>query len=221
MNIWPGFVDGLATILLVVIFVLLVFLAGQFFLSLRLSGREAQLERLNSQIDELAELLETEQLESKHAKLDLQPVEPKQLIESVIQQHFAQAKLITRYQGTSQSIELDAVRIKLLIKNLLDNALRHTPETAQPVDICSDLSPREWRLSVQDHGEGIPAEHLAHLTEPFYRVDKARQRETGGYGLGLYLCRVIAEAHGGDVVVESTPGQGATFRLWIPVTPSR
>ena len=60
MNIWPGFVDGLATILLVVIFVLLVFLAGQFFLSLRLSGREAQLERLNSQIDELAELLTLE-----------------------------------------------------------------------------------------------------------------------------------------------------------------
>ena len=60
VNIWPGFVDGLATILLVVIFVLLVFLAGQFFLSLRLSGREAQLERLNSQIDELAELLTLE-----------------------------------------------------------------------------------------------------------------------------------------------------------------
>ena len=167
---------------------------------------------------QLAELLETEQLESKHAKLDLQPVEPKQLIESVIQQHFAQAKLITRYQGTSQSIELDAVRIKLLIKNLLDNALRHTPETAQPVDICSDLSPREWRLSVQDHGEGIPAEHLAHLTEPFYRVDKARQRETGGYGLGLYLCRVIAEAHGGELSILSEPGKGTQVTATLPAS---
>jgi signal transduction histidine kinase len=60
-----------------------------------------------------------------------------------------------------------------------------------------------WTLSVSDHGPGIPPQHLRHVTEPFYRADPSRRRETGGYGLGLYLCKAICEAHGGTLELGS------------------
>jgi signal transduction histidine kinase len=166
---------------------------------------------------ELAELLETERLGNRHAKLDLQPVEPGRLIDSVIQQHFSTAAISYTHDNDNLSMDLDAVRIRLLIKNLLDNALRHTPESAPSVQISSRVADRIWHVSVKDHGEGILQEHLPHLTEPFYRVDKARQRETGGYGLGLYLCRVIVEAHGGSLDIQSKPGEGTQVNFSLPI----
>ncbi|MGB5584834.1 MAG: sensor histidine kinase [Gammaproteobacteria bacterium] len=67
------------------------------------------------------------------------------------------------------------------------------------------------------HGSGIEAQHLPHLTEPFYHVDPSRQRDTGGYGLGLYLCRMIAEAHGGQLEIESAVGEGTHVLIRLPV----
>ncbi|PVV07872.1 MAG: hypothetical protein B6D72_17580 [gamma proteobacterium symbiont of Ctena orbiculata] len=166
---------------------------------------------------ELAELLETERLGNRHAKLDLQPLEPGQLIDSVILQHFSTATINCKHANDSLSMDLDGVRIRLLIKNLLENALRHTPDSAPPVELSSRIAERRWRVSVKDYGEGIPQEHLTHLTEPFYRVDKARQRETGGYGLGLYLCRVIVEAHRGSLNIRSRPGEGTRVDFSLPI----
>ncbi|MES9990954.1 MAG: HAMP domain-containing sensor histidine kinase [Candidatus Thiodiazotropha sp.] len=165
---------------------------------------------------ELTELLETERLGNRHAKLDLQQVEPGALIDSVIQQHFSTAAISCQHDDDNLSMELDAVRVRLLIKNLLDNAVRHTQESAPSVEISSRVTEGNWHVSVKDHGEGIPQEHLPHLTEPFYRVDKARQRETGGYGLGLYLCRVIVEAHGGNLEIQSRPGAGTQVNFSLP-----
>jgi signal transduction histidine kinase len=134
----------------------------------------------------------------------------------VIQQHFSTAAISYTHDNDNLSMDLDAVRIRLLIKNLLDNALRHTPASAPPVQISSRIADWIWRVSVKDHGEGIHQEHLPHLTEPFYRVAKARQRETGGYGLGLYLCRVIVEAHGGSLDIRSKPGEGTQVNFSLP-----
>ncbi|MEW8037558.1 MAG: HAMP domain-containing sensor histidine kinase [Candidatus Thiodiazotropha sp.] len=166
---------------------------------------------------ELTELLETERLGNRHAKLDLQPMEPGGLIDSVIRQHFSTAAIDCRHVDDNLHMALDGVRIRLLIKNLLENALRHTPDSAHPVELSSRITARKWRVSVKDHGEGIPQEHLPHLTEPFYRVDKARQRETGGYGLGLYLCRVIVEAHRGSLSIQSKPGEGTRVDFSLPI----
>jgi signal transduction histidine kinase len=166
---------------------------------------------------ELSELLETERLGNRHAKLDLQPFDPSRLIDTVIQQHFSCATIISNHDNDSVTIQLDPVRIRLLIKNLLQNALRHTPESAEPVQLDSQVSDQRWTFSIQDHGEGIPQEHISHLTEPFYRVDKARQRKTGGYGLGLYLCRVIVEAHRGSLRIESEPGMGTRVIVTLPL----
>jgi two-component system sensor histidine kinase SenX3 len=72
-------------------------------------------------------------------------------------------------------------------------------------------------IVVRDHGIGIPSRDLERIFERFYRVDKARSRVTGGTGLGLSIVRHVAQAHGGDVSVESTEGQGSTFRLALPL----
>ena len=73
-----------------------------------------------------------------------------------------------------------------------------------------------YQLSVSDHGSGIPADKIALVTEPFYRVDKARSRKMGGAGLGLSLCQMIAQAHGGSLQIESTVGCGTTITMAWP-----
>ena len=73
-----------------------------------------------------------------------------------------------------------------------------------------------YQLSVSDHGSGIPADKITLVTEPFYRVDKARSRKMGGAGLGLSLCQKIAQAHGGSLQIESTVGSGTTIAMAWP-----
>ena len=73
------------------------------------------------------------------------------------------------------------------------------------------------RISVQDHGPGIPPEHIDNVTEPFYRADPARARATGGIGLGLYLCRRIIEVHGGELSLTSPAGRGTLATVIMPV----
>ncbi|MCU7811852.1 MAG: HAMP domain-containing histidine kinase [Candidatus Thiodiazotropha sp. (ex Notomyrtea botanica)] len=165
---------------------------------------------------ELTELLETERLGSRHARLDCQPVSPIFLIDTVLQKHFDKADIICRHVNDDEMISLDAVRVKLMLRNLLENALRHTPESVDPPVIDSRLTQQKWKLSVVNGGQCIPAEHLPHLTEPFYRADKARQRETGGYGLGLYLCQVIAQAHGGNLAISSDANKETRVTVILP-----
>ena len=70
---------------------------------------------------------------------------------------------------------------------------------------------------MRDHGIGIPTRDLERIFERFYRVDRARSRETGGTGLGLAIVRHVAQAHGGEVTVESREGEGSTFTLYVPL----
>ncbi len=165
----------------------------------------------------IAELLESERLNTGHVALNRGAVDPSELIQEVIDTQFATAAIATRLQSRGQYLALDAARIKLLVRNLLANAIRHTPAGAQPPAIESLVADGAWQLGVADQGPGIAQEHLQHLTEPFYRVDAARARDTGGVGLGLYLCRKIVEAHGGRIRFESAPGRGLSVRISIPL----
>ncbi len=158
------------------------------------------------------ELLEFERLNSRHAALNLAAESPAALALEVIAEHFPQQKIRTELDGGDGYMALDPVRFRLLLRNLLDNALRHTPGHAQAPTLAIQVDEDSWSLSVRDHGPGIPPEHLAHITEPFYRADPSRRRKTGGYGLGLYLCRAIVEAHGGELQIESTEGAGTQVR---------
>ena len=117
------------------------------------------------------------------------------------------------------TLTADADRLKQLVLNLLDNAVKHTPPHGE-VRVALHTQGDHAFLTVSDNGEGIPPQHLPHIFERFYRVDKARSRETGDAGLGLAICRWIAEAHGGTLTARSEIGHGTTFTLSLPLSSS-
>ncbi len=117
----------------------------------------------------------------------------------------------------SEEIRLmgDELRLRQLFLNLVANAVNYTPDGGQ-VEITLAVVDGEAKVTVSDTGIGIPVEHLTHIFDRFYRVDKARNREDGGTGLGLAIVKSLAEAHGGRVEVDSTPGKGTDFMVFLP-----
>jgi len=110
----------------------------------------------------------------------------------------------------------DPRQMRSALVNLLDNAIKYSgPE--QPVEIGGCLVDDRIAFVVRDHGIGIPTRDLERIWERFYRVDRARSRDTGGTGLGLAIVRHVAQAHGGEVTVQSREGEGSTFTLYIPL----
>jgi signal transduction histidine kinase len=165
----------------------------------------------------LSELLESERLSGRHVALDRKAVDPSALLRELVAESFSDASLETDVDCEGTWISLDPMRIRLLVRNLLRNAIRHTQSGRPPPLLASHVDDESWHLSVTDHGPGIAPEHLDRLTEPFYRADPSRQRASGGVGLGLYLCRIIAEAHGGRLEVTSSLEQGTKVSVSLPV----
>jgi signal transduction histidine kinase len=118
-------------------------------------------------------------------------------------------------------VEADGARLVRALSNLLDNARRHTPAGGTVRLGASVETDAGWVvLSVADTGEGITPDVLEHVFERYYRGEGPRTRGTGT-GLGLAIARAVAEAHGGTLSVESTLGDGTTFRLALPLSPAR
>ena len=123
-----------------------------------------------------------------------------------------QQRLEVSLDGPPTSIHTDTVRLEQILVNLLSNAIRHSPERAS-IQVQVELEAERVRFSVIDHGPGVPVEQRDRIFEPFERFDP----ESGhGTGLGLPVSRRLAEALGGSLTVEETPGGGATFTLKIP-----
>jgi two-component system sensor histidine kinase SenX3 len=114
------------------------------------------------------------------------------------------------------TIRGSAQDLGLMLRNLVENAIQYT-RPGGSVDVGLDTENGWARLSVADTGLGIPAREQGRIFERFYRVDRARSRETGGTGLGLSIVRHVAENHGGTVAVSSALGQGSTFTVRLPV----
>jgi two-component system sensor histidine kinase SenX3 len=109
----------------------------------------------------------------------------------------------------------DARQLRSAVVNMLDNAIKYSGPGA-PVEIGACVSTERIAISVRDRGIGIPTRDLERIFERFYRVDRARSRETGGTGLGLSIIRHVAQAHGGEVTVQSREGEGSVFTLYLP-----
>ncbi len=176
---------------------------------------------INHDLDEMEklieELLETERLSNRHHTLHREQVSLSELVRDLIDDQFVNRRIRLQLPDEPVIASIDASRLRLLLKNLLQNALQYTPEDADPPQLRLEPDGDRVVIRVRDFGTGISEQHLPYLTEPFYRVDPARQRETGGYGLGLYLCRMIAEAHGGTLTIDSTPGEGTGVLIEIPL----
>jgi two-component system OmpR family sensor kinase len=121
----------------------------------------------------------------------------------------------------------DEPRLRQVIGNLMSNALTHTPD-GTPIEVLigsGTLDPRvpdsppAATLDVIDHGPGMTPDQAHRVFERFYRADQARTRATGGSGLGLAIVNSLVDAHGGVASVRTTPGQGATFRIALPLAP--
>jgi two-component system phosphate regulon sensor histidine kinase PhoR len=104
------------------------------------------------------------------------------------------------------------------LSNLVGNAIRYTPASGEILVQVTNLSDGRVACSVSDSGPGIAPEHIPRLTERFYRVDRSRSRDTGGTGLGLAIVKHVAQRHGAELKIESTPGKGSTFTITFPVS---
>ncbi len=164
----------------------------------------------------LRDLLEGEKLSQKHIVLDLSKTDVKSLVDGLLQSSFTQTTIVVNVQQNLPEYNLDATRIRLLISNLLSNALRFNREEVGTVSLRIDQKEEGLVIEVEDYGYGVDEKHTQHMTDAFYRVDPSRQRKTGGYGLGLYLCNAIAIAHHGSLEISSVSNQGTVVRVVLP-----
>ncbi|MDA9188228.1 ATP-binding protein [bacterium] len=179
-------------------------------------------QKLREDIDEIdhliGDLIEAERLNDEHTALSAEPVQLAAFVESVVDQYFSyEGGLEIVLPSEDREFVIDKLRIRLLLTNLLNNAIRHGRDKPLRVEVI--FHEASASLVVEDNGEGIGSEHIDQVCEPFYRADSSRQRNTGGFGLGLYLCRLIAQAHGGSLEIDSELGKGTRISIRLMQRP--
>ena len=180
----------------------------------------AEADRLNRLVDDLQEL---SRVEARAYELHIQPVDVSSLMRTVIKRLAYQAEskhIILDFELAPglPPVMADEDRAVQVLTNLTGNALQYTPENGK-VTIAAKRINHEVQVSVRDTGIGIAPEHLSHIFDRFYRVDKSRSRRAGGgSGIGLTIARALVEAHGGRIWAESAgDGLGCTFTLTLPI----
>ncbi len=183
-------------------------------------------EQLKNETERLAklitDLLDLARLESEEGVQNPGPVDIRSVL-MVVLAHLrppARRKNITLSWKRSGGVDLYTVRgdetqLTSMFSNLVENAVKYTPPGGR-VEVRGEPDENGVLVRVSDTGIGIPEKNLARIFERFYRVDKARSKETGGTGLGLSIVRHVVENHGGRVTVQSTPGEGSTFTVYLP-----
>lgn len=168
------------------------------------------------------DLLDLAQLEGDSYPLTMEPIVFAQLIHDVLDQmaFVADKKSITFKRTLEEDCIVygDSDRLQQVIRNLLDNAIHYTP-SGKSISIELQVHQSVAELRVIDEGNGIPKEDLPHVSERFYRVNKARTRKDGGSGLGLAIVYQIIKKHHGTFDIQSDPGFGTTAIIQLPNTP--
>ena len=179
--------------------------------------REAR--RLQTLVSDLMSLsrIEAEKHDRPSQKVDLAKLVPKAAKEAGSPKQKSRIKL--KIPDVEMTVRGDSQQLEQLVRNLVDNALKYASQS-EPVDVALRREEDRAVLSVTDHGEGIAAEHIPHLTRRFYRTDPGRSRAAGGTGLGLAIVKHIVERHRGRLNIESQAGVGTTVTVRIPMVAS-
>ncbi|MFM1779505.1 MAG: hypothetical protein RIS51_650 [Actinomycetota bacterium] len=183
-----------------------------------MSRIESEAIRMSGLVESLLTLTRMDELEN----LKFEKVSLNELIQSVTKDAaVANPKLKFEVEANQEvSIEADANRIQQVLVNLLSNAARFAPAKSS-IEIKLEEKSGQVRISVVDHGEGIPEPYREKVFDRFFRADNSRNRETGGSGLGLAIAKSIVTSHSGRIWVEGTPGGGATFVVELPKIQSK
>jgi len=177
---------------------------------------QADLEEMEEMV---SEILETARRQHKYENLKKQPANLADLLKQTVAAFENQPPGIEMVDVTPQmKTEVDPEQVKTVFENVVNNAIKYSQPDSEPIQISCQKQESFAVIRITDNGIGIPDAELAHIFEPFYRVDKSRSKDTGGYGLGLSLCKTIMEAHDGKIEVQSRPEQGTTVSLFFPLT---
>ena len=177
---------------------------------------QADLEEMEEMV---SEILETARRQHKYENLKKQPANLADLLKQTVAAFENQQPGIEMVDVTPQmKTEVDPEQVKTVFENVVNNAIKYSQPDSEPIQVSCQKQESFAIIRITDNGIGIPDAELAHIFEPFYRVDKSRSKDTGGYGLGLSLCKTIMEAHDGKIEVQSRPGQGTTVSLFFPLT---
>ena len=176
--------------------------------------RQALLVDLAQMRDLITDLLEGERLSGSHGALHRESLDIATLVRDVLASRPDFAGVQTDLSPVLSAISLDAARVRLALRNLLDNAVRHGANATQAACVSLRGDAASVQLVVRDFGLGVDEDQMENLAQPFYRTDAARQRSTGGVGLGLYLCRLVVQAHGGVMRLRNArPGLEVTLEF--------
>jgi two-component system phosphate regulon sensor histidine kinase PhoR len=166
------------------------------------------------------DLLALASVESPDYKVALQTIRASALVHDAIESLggiVVDSKVKLEFAGAPEAtVMADPDAMNQVFGNLIENALKYGP-AGKRIRVGARLLESEVQFTVQDFGPGIASEHLGRIFERFYRVDKARSRESGGTGLGLAIVKHIVQAHGGRIWAESELGSGARFHFTLPL----
>lgn len=167
----------------------------------------------------IGDLLDLSRIESRKMPIQLEPVQVQSLIQPLaqtVEEEMKKRDLDFQLDLKEDfQVEVDKDRFSQIVINLLANAMAYTPAGGS-ITLSAGRKKDCWWLQVADTGIGIPEEDLPRIFERFYRVDKARSRESGGTGLGLAIVKHLVESHHGEIQVDSRVGKGTTFTLTFP-----
>ena len=196
-------------------------------LAIEFLDNEEDQEMIRAEITEMervvVSLIEAERLNVRHASLNRSQIRVDRLVDELLRDYFGRERDRIKVINNAPNLvaNVDGSRVTLLLKNLVSNALRYSPESSGKVVLAIDEVGGDLVIRVRDKGPGIPADEAAHIGEPFYRGDPSRARETGGTGLGLYLATLVARAHDGTLkLVDTDDGVGACFEVRLPLATS-
>jgi signal transduction histidine kinase len=176
----------------------------------RLAEDVVEMERM------VSELLELERLRSGSG-LRLASEDLAALARDVAKRYAGTAPgVVVRAPTSAVECTIDGEKVRAVLRNLVENAVKYSLPDSRPVEMTVVEGGDSVVIRVADDGVGVPAEETDRLFEPFYRVDRSRSKSTGGYGLGLSICKRVMDAHGGSIVLERSTGRGAAFVLTFP-----